>query len=194
MTAARIRSWSLPEYHRLIELGILTSADQVQLINGQLVEMSPQNSPHASTVQRATEYLRSLVWQQASVRSQLPVSLPPNSEPEPDIAIVQINENEYVDHHPRAEDMLLIVEVADTSLDFDTNEKAQLYAKAGVGDYWVIDINSGVVYIARDPKDGNYQQFFSLNHSDTVELLMMPGITVHIAQLFPAPLRRQAPS
>jgi Uma2 family endonuclease len=92
MALARVRLWTVDEYHRMLEAGILGERDRVELLEGQIVEMSPQLPPHASTTQRTARYLDRLLENQAYVRMQLPITLRPNSEPEPDVAIVQISE------------------------------------------------------------------------------------------------------
>ena len=100
MTSTGLRSWTVDEYHRMIEAGILTNDDRVELIAGQIIQMSPQRPLHAATIQCASDYLRDLLSDKATIRVQSPITLPPNSEPEPDIAVVRIDSRRYVDRHP----------------------------------------------------------------------------------------------
>lgn len=116
MTSTKVHLWNVYEYHRMIETGILTSDDQVELLEGQIIQMSPQRPPDAATTQCASDYLRDLLSGRAIVRVQLPITLLPNSEPEPDIAVVRIDSQRYIDHHPAPDEIFLLVEVAKTTL------------------------------------------------------------------------------
>jgi Uma2 family endonuclease len=185
MTTTEIRLWSVDEYHRMIEAEILTTDDQVELIEGQIIQMSPQQPPHAATTQRASDYVRELLAGKATIRVQLPITLRPNSEPEPDIAVVRIDAREYLNGHPTPDDIFLLIEVADATLRRDCQQKARAYAKAKIADYWVIDVNSRQVYVFREPGDETYQQEIILKEDATFSLLAFPDVEVQIAQLFP---------
>ncbi|NJN57019.1 MAG: Uma2 family endonuclease [Leptolyngbyaceae cyanobacterium SL_5_9] len=158
MSVAKVRLWSVDEYHRMIETGILTEGDRVELLEGQIVEINPQLPPHVATTQRACRYLDRLLEDIAYVRMQLPITLSPKSEPEPDIAVVRIDSNEYGDRHPTPADIYLIVEVADSTLLNDRQQKALIYAKARILDYWILDVNARRVYVFREPTQAGYQQ------------------------------------
>jgi Uma2 family endonuclease len=185
MALARVRLWTVDEYHRMLEAGILGERDRVELLEGQIVEMSPQLPPHASTTQRTARYFDRLLENRAYVRMQLPITLRPNSEPEPDVAVVQIDPNEYSDHHPRPDEILLIIEVADTTLESDRKQKALTYAKAGIADYWVLDVSNRQVYVFRQPTPAGYQQETRFNANTTLPLICIPEIEVLLNQLFP---------
>lgn len=185
MSTTGIRLWNVDEYHRMIETEILTTDDRVELLEGQIVEMSPQQPPHAATTQRAFNYLSSLLVSKAFLRMQLPITLPPNSEPEPDIAVVRIDSREYCDRHPTANDIFLIVEVADNTLNKDRKQKAHTYAKAKIADYWVLDVNARQVYVLREPGDTTYQQETILSGNDMLSMLAFPEIEVQVKQMFP---------
>ncbi len=134
MTTAQIRLWTVEEYHRMIEAGILMTNDKVELLEGKIVQMSPQHPPHAATTQRACDYLKARLINLAHVRMQLPITLSA-SEPEPNIAIVKIDPGAYANHHPAASEIFLLIEVAHTSLNIDRQEKAPIYAKANIVEY-----------------------------------------------------------
>ena len=104
MTTTQLRLWTVDEYHRMFEADILTTEDRVELLEGRIIQMSPQQPPHAATTQRTWKYLYRLLLDKADIRVQLPITLRPNSEPEPDIAVVRINSREYIDAHPTADD------------------------------------------------------------------------------------------
>lgn len=185
MTTTDVRLWTVDEYHRMLETEILTTDDRVQLIAGQIIQMSPQLPPHAATTQCASDYLRELIPGQAIIRVQLPITLRPNSEPEPDIAVVRINSRRYQDHHPIADDVYLLIEVAGTTLNSDRTFKSRIYAQANIPDYWVLDVNNRQIYVFRQPQEASYQQEIILKENNTISLLAFPEITVQVAQVFP---------
>lgn len=143
------RTWTRSEYHRMGELGWF-DGQRVQLIEGEVIVMSPQNFPHARTVDRVFRMLDAAVRPQFWVRSQLPVVLPDQSEPEPDISVVPGSETDYTDHPTTAH---LVIEVSDTTLAFDRHRKRRVYARAGIPNYWIIDLvhQTIEVYEAPDP-------------------------------------------
>lgn len=185
MSTTGIRLWNVDEYHRMIQAEILTTSDRVELLEGQIIEMSPQQPPHAATTQRTFNYLSSLLASKAFLRMQLPITLPPDSEPEPDIAIVRIDSREYIDNHPTANDIFLLIEVADNTLNKDRKQKARTYAKAKIADYWVLDVNARQVYVLREPGDTTYQQETILSGNDMLSMLAFPEIEVQVKHMFP---------
>ena len=184
MTITDIRLWTVDEYHRMIEAEILTNEDKVELLAGQIIQMSPQQPPHAATTQCAFNYLASLLVGKAFLRMQLPITLPPNSEPEPDIAVVRLNYRQYFDHHPTSDDIFLVVEVADATLAIDCKQKAQTYTSAKIADYWVLDVKKRQVYIFRQPENESYQQQIVLDENREISPLAFPEIEVKINQIF----------
>jgi len=185
MTLTEVRLWTVDEYHRMIETGILTDDDRVELLEGQIIQISPQQPPHAAITQRAANYLTGLLHGQAFVRMQLPITLHPNSEPEPDIAVVRIHPREYLDHHPTPDEIFLLIEVADATFKKDRKQKARTYAKAGIADYWILDINNRQLSILRQPGNKTYEQETILDENATVSPLAFPDVTVSVSQMFP---------
>lgn len=185
MTSTPVRLWTIDDYHRIIEANILTSEDHVELLEGQILQMSPQQPPHAATTQRASDYLRDLLAGKAIIRVQLPITLRPNSEPEPDVAVVRINPDEYQESHPTPDDIFLVIEVADASLSIDRKQKASTYARAKIADYWVLNVSKRQAHVFREPKDGTYQQETLLSEDAFLSLVAFPNTEVQIAQLFP---------
>ncbi|MDY6781390.1 MAG: Uma2 family endonuclease [Cyanobacteriota bacterium] len=185
MTSTLVKLWTVEDYHRMIEAQILTSEDRVELVEGQIRYMNPQQPPHAAATQRTSDCLRTLLTGKAIIRVQLPVTLPPNSEPEPDIAVVRIDSDEYQESHPTPNDIFLLVEIADKTLYSDRNRKAQIYARAGIVDYWVLNVNKRQIYIFREPQNGEYQQEILLNEDAILSLVAFPEITLTASQLFP---------
>jgi Uma2 family endonuclease len=185
MTSTPVKLWTVEDYHRMIEAQILTSEDRVELVEGQILYMNPQQPPHAAATQHTSDCLRTLLTAKATIRVQLPVTLPPNSEPEPDVAVVRIDSNEYQAFHPTPDDIFLLVEVADTTLYGDRNRKARTYARSGIADYWVLNVNKRQIYVFREPQDGKYQQEILLNEDATLSLVAFPEIILTASQLFP---------
>src|SRR5207247_3212709 len=136
------RRFTVDEYYRMAETGILAEDDRVELLDGEIVEMSPIGPRHAATVTRLDHLFNRLVGDRAIVRAQNPVRLDGYSEPEPDIALVTPRADFYRAEHPTPRDILLIVEVADTSLRYDRHTKLPGYARAGVPEAWLVDLTA----------------------------------------------------
>jgi Uma2 family endonuclease len=184
MTTTELRLWTVDEYHRMIEAEILTTEDRVELLEGQIIQLSPQQPPHAAITQRTWKYLYRLLADRADIRVQLPITLRPNSEPEPDIAIVRINSREYIDGHPTADDIFLLIEVADRTLNSDRTSKARIYAQARIPEYWIVDVNARQIYVLREPGEETYQQETILGKDTKFSPLAFPEIEVEVNQMF----------
>lgn len=183
-----LKHWTVKEYDAMLEKGILTESDRLELVNGQIIQMSPQNPPHAAATKRSYDCLKSLLPTSVEIRSQLPVILNDDSEPEPDIAVVRLDAQEYSSSHPRADDVLLIIEISDSTLDFDLGDKALAYAKSEIEDYWVVDVRRRLVHVLRRPIDGVYVQRKILKVTDIASCeipLLFPNIEVPLFRLLP---------
>jgi Uma2 family endonuclease len=141
--------WSLQDYHQMIETGILDER-RVELVNGEIIEMSPEGAPHSSYCGEIAEYLRRLLGNRAKVREAHPITLPDNSEPEPDIAIVRNRSTLYRDRHPYPEDIFWLIEIANSTLAKDLSMKKDLYANAGITEYWVLNLQASTLVVFRD--------------------------------------------
>jgi Uma2 family endonuclease len=183
MTTTREKLWTVEEYHRMIDAGILTDGDKVELLNGRIVQMSAQTPPHAATTQRIDRYLQNLLRDIAEIRVQLPITLA-TSEPEPDIAIVRIDPGAYGDHHPNANEIFLLIEVSYSTLQIDLQEKAPIYAKANIAEYWVLDVVEREAYIFRNPTAEAYQFEMILPDNAVVAPLAFPEIEIPLSELF----------
>lgn len=149
-----LAKWSLEEYHRMISAGILDRR-RVELIEGEIFEMSPQGPLHSSSCDKIAEYLRGLFKGIAKIRETHPVTLT-KSEPEPDLAVVRLKENNYSDRHPHPEDIYWLIEIGDRSLNFDLEQKKMVYASAGIKEYWVIDPRAKKTIVFSQPKANEY--------------------------------------
>ncbi|MBW4535285.1 MAG: Uma2 family endonuclease [Pleurocapsa minor HA4230-MV1] len=150
-----LAKWTIDEYHSMIQAGLLDNR-QVELLRGEIVEMSPEGEAHAYFSSEAEEYLRELLKSKATVRSGKPITLYDNSEPEPDIAIVQKLGREYLAHHPYPENIFWLIEYSNSSLDKDLNLKTKIYAAAGVQEYWVVNLKKRQLIVFRQPQDCEY--------------------------------------
>lgn len=185
MTQTKVRLWNVDEYHQMLKTGIIKADERVELIEGQVIAMSAKNPPHAATTLCASDYLKRLLAEVALVRVQDPIQLSQYSEPEPDIAVVRIEPRKYVDHHPAPDEVYLLIEVADTTLETDRKQKAPLYAKAGIIEYWILDVNQRQVYLFREPSLAGYNQQLILEEDVSISLVAFPEITVEFSQMFP---------
>ena len=183
------KRWRREEYDRLVELGVL-EGEPVELIGGQLLVAEPQGPYHASAISSVDYALRAALPPGWLVRLQAPLSLDDESEPEPDLAVVPGGPRDYRDAHPARP--ALAVEVAESSLGFDRERKGSLYARAGILDYWVVNLVEGVLEIYRDPAPDptaafswRYQSVTRLRPPATVALLGVPSCRVAVATLLP---------
>ncbi len=180
------------DYHRLGAAGILGEADRVELLDGQLVDMSPIGPRHALVVDALGQLLVIAVAGRAWVRVQNPIALDPRSEPEPDIALIRQPWQGYPDAHPQPPDIFLVVEVADTSLPIDRGAKLELYARAGVREVWIVDLTEDAVFVHRKPRGEGYEHVSRLAPPDVLDIEALPGVAIPSASLFPPGLFQTA--
>jgi Uma2 family endonuclease len=183
----KARRFTVDEYHRMIETGILTENDRVELLDGWILEMSPIGPPHATCVALVAEVLQSILPAGWHLRLQAPITLS-TSEPEPDITIVRGNIRDYVTRHPSGSDIGLIVEVSDSSLEYDRNSKRTQYAAAGIAEYWIVNFNDRQLEVFRDPTPaGEYRNPSIVYESGSVQLSLAgkSAGTLRIADMLP---------
>ncbi|KAM3102554.1 Uma2 family endonuclease [Phormidesmis sp. 146-12] len=173
--------WTIDDYHKMIEAGILDDR-HVELLNGEITEMSPEGEPHAHLSTRSADYLRELLRGRAHIRVDKPITLPGNSEPEPDIAIVQPLGDIYFDHHPYPENIFWLIEFSNSSLAKDLEIKSKVYAKVSISEYWVVNLQKMELIVFREPIDSNYQSQITLNEGE-ITPISFPDISVSISQL-----------
>lgn len=152
------RLFTVKEYYKMAEAGILHEDDRVELIEGEIVQMPPIGSYHAGDVNRLAEIFFTRVGRRAIVSVQNPIRLSEYSEPQPDVALLHRRPDFYTTAHPGPQDVLLVVEVADTSADYDREVKALLYARAGIREYWLWDLAGETVEVYQQPSPEGYQQ------------------------------------
>ncbi|MGI0492345.1 Uma2 family endonuclease [Alkalinema pantanalense CENA528] len=182
---AQLHRFTVGEYHRLTHAEILPLAERTELLNGVILTMVAKGQAHASATQRSMRCLLQSCGDRATVRTQDPVTLNDDSEPEPDIAIVQPDPLDYVTHHPQPHEIWLILEIADTSLKYDRGVKALAYAQAGIEDYWVLDLIDRRLHVFRQPATSGYQQELILAETLTVSPIAFPDLEIPIHNLLP---------
>ncbi|MDG2992239.1 Uma2 family endonuclease [Candidatus Synechococcus calcipolaris G9] len=175
-----LAKWSVEDYHRMVEAGILCSRS-VELLAGEIVEMSPETPIHYTTAKRGAKYLEELLLGKADVRFNGPITLA-DSEPEPDIAVVRLPESAYNNRHPSPQDIFWIVEVAKTSLKKDSEVKAAIYAMAGIQEYWVLDLSAQQIIVFRNPQADQYIEDYTIAEG-TITSLAFPDISVSVKRL-----------
>ncbi len=188
MTLLEIRLLTVKEYHSMIKAGIFNEDERVELIGGQIIKMAAKGTGHSAAVNRTVDLLRNRLAGLVSVRPQDPIQLNDLSEPEPDIAVVMPNQLYYEDCHPTPSEIYLIIEVADTSLNRDTEFKAGIYAQSGITDYWVLDVNKRQLYVFREPSQNGYQSQVILSENDTISPLAFPNCTIIVREMLRPPM------
>lgn len=188
--AIRLKHWTRLEYERLIDMGALTPGNRLELLGGQLVVREPQGSLHSTGIRLVARALWAAFGPAWNVDAQLPVSLDEESEPEPDVTVAAGGPRDYVSAHPTRP--VLVVEVALASLALDRGEKAGLYARAGIADYWIVNLVDRVLEVYRDPEahadsphGWHYGTAMILRAGDTVRPLSAPNDEILVADLLP---------
>ena len=178
MTQAGVtrRLFTVDEYYRMAKAGILRPDERVELIEGEIMAMAPMGSPHAAGVDRTNRLFSLSVGERAIVRVQSAVRLSERAEPEPDLALLRPRPDFYAARHPGPDDVLLIVEVSDTTLAYDLQVKVPMYAAAGIPEVWVVDLPHACLHVSREPVGGEYRDVAVLGRDDAVTLLALPDI------------------
>ena len=177
-----IAKWTIEQYHQLVNAGMLLDR-RVELLSGDIIEISPEGMPHAVYCGDAVDYLKQLMGDRAKVREAHPITLPNDSEPEPDIAVVMLAQNRYLDHHPYPEDIFLLIEYADSTLTKDLNTKQQIYAQAGILEYWIVNLQASELIVFRGANSAGYGTETRLAIGN-ISPLSFPDIDIEVRRLF----------
>ena len=172
------------DFHRMGEAGILPVEGRMELIQGEIIDMAPIGSRHAAIVNRANLLFVQAVAGRAIVSVQNPIILGEHSEPEPDLALIQPREDFYALALPRADEVLLIVEVADTTLRYDREIKIPLYARHGIPEVWLIDVEGRALTVFETPADGRYRDERRVRPLSGLVPKALPGVEVDLSRLF----------
>ncbi|MGB7444774.1 MAG: Uma2 family endonuclease [Coleofasciculaceae cyanobacterium] len=179
--ARTLTKWTVEEYHRMIKTGLLAGR-QVELLDGKIIDIAPELPIHRATYRRGVKYLESLLGDLVVVFSAAPITLPNNGEPQPDICIVVPPESRYDQRHPEPADIYWLIEVSNSTLSYDLEEKAYLYARDLIREYWVVDILGCQLWVHRQPIDGKYQSIVKYL-AGKVTPLTFPDIEIEVERL-----------
>ena len=191
MLSANIRRFTVEDYHWLTEKGFFAEDDRVELIRGQVVQMAAKGTAHEVCLNRLLKVLiKGFADDRAIVRCQSPIVLFDNSEPEPDFSIVQYREDEYLTAHPAATDVILVIEISDSSLDYDRATKTPLYAEAGIYDYWIFNLQQNILETYCEPYQNNDGEFgYRMKRivlpNETIVLPNFSDLVIDLVNIFP---------
>jgi len=181
----RRRRFTIEEYYRMGEVGILGPEDRVELIEGEIVEMSPIGPRHATCVTALTRRLLQAVGDRAVLWPQNPVRLLPDSEPRPDVVLLHPPEARYWEHRAEPADAMLVVEVAETSYRYDRHVKLPLYARAGVPEVWIVDLAHAAVEVFREPRATGYGSAQRVERGGTIAPAALPDAAIAVTEILP---------
>ena len=190
MVVATRRKFTIEEYHQLVDLGFFTENDRIELIRGEIIEMAPKRTPHSVCNSILFGELYKLLGDRANVRGQEPIILSANSEPEPDVVIAQKKDDNYLSAHPTAQDIILVVEISDSTLKYDKQIKLSLYAEANINHYWIVNLADNHLEVYTNPFGDKKNQFYYRNKSiflpdDSIKIPNFDNICLDLKPLFP---------
>ncbi|CEJ44188.1 Uma2 family endonuclease [Umezakia ovalisporum] len=190
MNLIRGKRFTIDEYHRLAELGFFTEDDRVELIEGEIVQMVAKGTAHSVCNTRLYREILNLVGEQATIRGQEPILISHESEPEPDLVIVENRSDDYLQTHPQPEDIFLLIEVADSSLKYDQEIKLPIYAKAAISNYWIFNLVNNYLECYSNPYQDLQNKFgyrckLILLPNETVSLPILPDLVLNLSKIFP---------
>lgn len=173
------RLFTVSEFEKMISDGILKEDERVELIRGEIVEMSPINHPHAALVSKLEFLFHDALGKQAYVWSQNPIWIDRRNRPQPDVVLLKWRGDFYQRKRPTAVDVLLVVEVADSSLSYDRGDKSALYAEVGIPEYWIVNVRENVIEVFSEPANGRYRKTSKAKGND--KLILPAGLEASIA-------------
>ena len=176
--------FDVDEYARMGEAGIFTEDDRVELIDGEVREMTPIGPPHAGIVNRLNELLVTHLAGRAAVIVQNPIRLDRHTEPQPDLVVARRRKGFYTDRHPEPGDVLVVIEVADSSLRYDRTEKAPRYGRAGIPETWLVDVGAGAVTVYSDPGPEGYARRQDRRRGERIVSSSVPGFDLAVDDVF----------
>ncbi len=177
------KRFTVEDYYRMAEAGILTESDRVELIEGEIVEMSPIGDRHMNAVNRATMIFARGVGDKAVVSIQNPAHMDRHNEPQPDVVLIRPREGFYGTGTPDPEDVLLLIEVSDSTLRFDLKVKLPIYARTGIREVWIVDLNNDAIHIHREPKNATYSWMETRGRAEMISAQAFPDFQINVGDL-----------
>ena len=178
--------FTVDDYYTMAEAGILTHDERVELVNGEIIPMSPIGSRHASSVSALDHLMAAQLGRRALVIVQNPLHLASRAEPQPDVMVVGWRDDFYAERHPEPDDLFLLIEVSDSTLDYDRDEKLTMYAGADIPESWIINIPDRMVEVYTDPSAGEYRTRRVFSSQETVSPTAFPDVTLPVSRIVPA--------
>ena len=176
--------WTVEEYEELGRAGTFDENDRVELVNGEIIIRAPIGYRHATAVSRLLKAFIRRSRDRFDVRSQNPCNLDPHSQPEPDVCLVELA-CDTLPRHPRPEEIFLVIEVSDSTVRYDREDKLPAYARNGVREYWLLNLDEGALEVFRDPVDAAYRDARVLGPEETIAPLAFPDLTLRVGDFLP---------
>lgn len=177
------KRFTVDDYYRMADVGILTPADRVELIEGEIVEMSPIGDRHAMSVNRANMIFARGLGDRVVVSVQNAAHMDRYNEPQPDVVLIRPREGFYGSGHPNPEDVVLLIEVSETTLRFDRTVKLPVYARNGIQEVWIVDLKNDAIHVCREPKGQTYTSIAIRKREDSVSPQEFPDFTIKVNDL-----------
>ncbi|XHR85111.1 MAG: Uma2 family endonuclease [Gloeotrichia echinulata GP01] len=178
------RKFTVEQYHKMVDSGILKADDRIELIWGEIIEMSPIGTKHAACVKCLNKLLSSKLRDRILIAIQDPVELNDNSEPQPDVALLKLRDDFYETAHPQPSDIFLLIEVADSTVKYDREVKIPLYAQANIIEVWLMDIYEQVVEVYQQPIATEYQHIQKFARGESLSILAFPDVNISVDEIF----------
>ncbi|HEY9864593.1 MAG TPA: Uma2 family endonuclease [Candidatus Obscuribacterales bacterium] len=190
MAIATVKKFTIEDYHRLTELGFFKKEDKIELIRGEIIEMAAKGMLHATVNRRLTRELANIIGKGATLQGQDPIILSNYSEPEPDVVILKNKEDDYLSSHPHTEDILLLIEISDSSLDYDQTTKLSVYAENNITNYWIFNLVDFCLECYCQPYQNlqgefGYRSKLIYLPNESVTLPCFPDLTLDLTKVFP---------
>ena len=178
------RKFTIEQYHKMTEVGILNEQERVELIRGEIIKMSPIGLRHAATINRLNQLFQQRLGQRIIVSIQNPIQLADTSEPQPDVALLKPYPDFYETKIPTPEDIFLLVEVVDRSLNYDGDVKIPLYAENRIIEVWLVDVNNQSIKVYRQPEGNSYQDVQNFTRGQSISPLAFSDIIITVDEIF----------
>jgi Uma2 family endonuclease len=177
------RQFTTQQYRQMLTIGVLQEGDRVELIEGEILEMAAVGSRHTGQVKRLNRIFSAQLDPSVLISVQDPIELGPRSEPQPDLALLRFQADFYASAHPQAEDVYLLIEVSDSTLEYDRTVKAPTCAQAGITEYWIVNLVDDVIEVYRLPRGNRYQQVSRLARGQSIAIQTLPGYSFTVDAL-----------
>lgn len=190
MVAGTRKKFTINEYHQLVNLGFFTENDRIELIRGEIIHMAPKRTPHSVCNSLLLGELYRILYERANVRGQEPITLLGNSEPEPDVVIAKKKADNYLSAHPIAADIILVIEISDSTLKYDKKTKLSLYAEAGINYYWIVNLVDNHLEVYTNPFASSQSEFTYRNKSiflpnENIDIPEFTNLSLELKSIFP---------